>query len=193
MQDDFSPTVPNIEPAVDPIDERSFDAVHSHGRATAYRHSEDVRHFLVLLALRTGTRDLSQELRAALPVALGRVIAGLQSGHILIDYSPQYADRVDIPTMNHAHYMQALLYWTARLDCSMERLAEAHARLGKAPKVAHVQHMIEQIENEENLADTHMGSTHQEDDAPDELPRARGDRPPRRAGFRQNGFVGFLY
>ena len=99
------------------------------------------------------------DLQRALPLALEKVSQGVRSGMICLDYIPADARVVDIPVVSHPHYMQALMFWASRLDCTLERLVEAHARLGASPSIVNVSMVLAQIEREDAAPGTHFGST----------------------------------
>lgn len=124
-----------------------------------FRRSEVVRDALVLLALAGSNVALPNDLKQALPLALEKVSLGVKSGMICLDYVPSAARVVDIPVVSHPLYMQALIFWAARLDCTLERLVEAHARLGASPSVVNVSMVLAQIEREDAVPGTHFGST----------------------------------
>lgn len=124
-----------------------------------FRNSASVREALVLLALASSNVAMPADLQRALPLALEKVSQGVRSGMICLDYIPADARVVDIPVVSHPHYMQALMFWASRLDCTLERLVEAHARLGASPSIVNVSMVLAQIEREDAAPGTHFGST----------------------------------
>lgn len=128
--------------------------------AIHYSRSEAVRDLLAMAELAKNDAAMGTEERMAMRDAFGKVMDGLRSGRLTLDYQPA-ADgtTIDIPAVSHEHYMQALLYWCSRLKCTIPRLVDAYARLGARPTVEAMWAMVRRIEQEDAVAETAMAST----------------------------------
>lgn len=130
------------------------------GRETVpYARSEAVRELLVLLALSSSKVDMPKELGQAVAIAFGNVCHDLRHGLLALDYHPLDMGVMDIPSIDHPHYMQALLYWSNRADCTLDTLVDAHARLGSAPGVDSLLAAVKRISREALQGDSRTAST----------------------------------
>ena len=120
-----------------------------HQPAEPYSRSGAVRDWLVYTALVGNNMPLTANMRASQEDAFARVFEGVRRGAITLDYSPAEDAVVDIPPINHPHYMQAMLYWCVRLDCTISVLSEAYAQLGRAAPVQHLRMTTRRVRIEE--------------------------------------------
>lgn len=125
----------------------------------AYGASESVRELLVLLALSGSPLEKPAELERATAMAFANVCHDLWHGLILMDYQPFDPQTLDIPPIDHPHHMQALLYWSCELGCTLSGLAEAHAQLGSHPRVDAVRAAIKRMGTEASQGRTQAAST----------------------------------
>ena len=125
----------------------------------AYAASETVRELLVLLALSGSPLEKPAELERATAIAFGNVCHDIGHGLILMDYQPFDPQTLDIPPIDHPHHMQALLYWSCELGCTLSGLAEAHAQLGSHPRVAAVRAAMQRMDLEGSQGRTRTAST----------------------------------
>lgn len=125
-----------------------------------YTRSEAVRDLLALDQLEKSNASIGTDERMAMRDAFSKVMDGLRSGQLTLDYQPPEDGRtVDVPAASHEHYMQALLYWCSRLKCTIPRLVDAYSRLGARPTVEAMWAMVRRIEQEDAVAETAMAST----------------------------------
>lgn len=120
--------------------------------AVPYTQSRDVHELLVLLTLSGGSGDSNDEVQTAMDTALRNVIGQIADGLIELDYQPEDKQTVNIPAIDHPHYMQALLYWSTLLDCRPAQLADAYARLGSQASTESVAALVKVIGAEEAMA-----------------------------------------
>jgi hypothetical protein len=114
-----------------------------------YVNSDAVRQWLVLMALSgKNNSPMTEDLSMGEALAFNNVCAGVQSGQIELDYAPANGQTLDIPRMDHPLYMQALLYWSTQLRCTVQVLAETHATLGSLPSLEQACTAVRQIERE---------------------------------------------
>ncbi|RYX97015.1 MAG: hypothetical protein EOO28_04480 [Comamonadaceae bacterium] len=120
------------------------------GDCVHYRNSDTVLTWLVLFEV--------SKLHVVLPPALDHVLyvsftnasQALRDGKIRIDYTPPVPETTfDLPEAKHPMYMQALLYWCTKFDCTPEVLVDAHSRLGRSATVARAFLEINGIKREE--------------------------------------------
>ncbi len=123
-------------------------AVAAGDEAQAYGASEAVRELLVLLALSNSPLEKPAELEQATAMAFTNVCHDMKHGLVLLDYQPLDPQTLDIPPIAHPQHMQALLYWSCQLDCTLSGLAEAHAQLGSHPRVAAVRAAMQRMGSE---------------------------------------------
>lgn len=125
-----------------------------------YANSDLVRDWLVMSALAGSGVPMNTDLDNAFGLAFNRLVEGLQTGLVQLDYAPIDRETLDIPPADHPHYMQALLYWSSRLECTTSVLVEAHARLGRSPTAENAGIATRRIEKEERLLGTWQGNAH---------------------------------
>ena len=126
-------------------------------KSCRYANSELVRDWLVMAALASSGVPMSAGLHNDFALAFNRLVCGLQQGLVQLDYAPIDRTTLDIPPADHPHYMQALLYWSSRLECTPSVLVEAHARLGKSPTARNARLATRRIEKEDRLVGTWLG------------------------------------
>jgi hypothetical protein len=124
-----------------------------------YTRSEAVRQLLTLVALTNDNAKAHPDMHVAMRGAFDNVMEGLRTGHLVLDYLPGAGAKVEIPPVSDPHYMQALLYWCSRLQCTLPRLVEAYARLGSQPSVEAMWATLRRIEQEDAVAETALAST----------------------------------
>lgn len=129
------------------------------GPTLAYGASETVRELLVLLALSGSPLDRPDELERATAIAFANVCHDLSCGLVAMDYHPFDPQTLDIPPIDHAHHMQALLYWSCELGCSLTSLTEAYAQLGSYPRVEAVKAILQRIATEDAQRRTRPATT----------------------------------
>ena len=117
-----------------------------------YSRSQDVRDWLVHTALAANNIPLTPALRASHATAFKRVCESVRQGRVKLDYEPLHDEVVDIPPINHAHHMQAMLYWCVRLDCTLALLSEAYAQLGRGVALSQVAATVKRLDDEESPA-----------------------------------------
>jgi hypothetical protein len=78
----------------------------------------------------------------------------IRSGRLLLDYAPAHPDAVSLPGVDDMHYMQAVLYWSGRLDGPLPRVIEACARAGDGASLAIVAQTMARIELENRMSQT---------------------------------------
>ncbi|MEO6017712.1 MAG: hypothetical protein ABIP46_10675 [Polaromonas sp.] len=127
--------------------------------AVPYYSSEDIHQLLALLELPADGSPSGEELQQARDAAFSHVIALVRKGLIELDFQPFEHGTVDIPGIDHPHYMQALLYWSALLDCTPTQLVDAYARLGSMASAESVFGLLKSIRKEELLAATSVQPT----------------------------------
>jgi hypothetical protein len=127
--------------------------------AQAYGASEAVRELLVLLALSNSQLEKPAELEQATAMAFGNVCHDMKHGLVLLDYQPLDPQTLDIPPTDHPQHMQALLYWSCQLDCTLSGLAEAHAQLGSHPRVSAVRAVMQRMVSEASKVRMQAAST----------------------------------
>ncbi|RYX92053.1 MAG: hypothetical protein EOO28_23580 [Comamonadaceae bacterium] len=142
-----------------------------HAGAEPFTTSEQVREYLVLKALDSASA-IPADLSRAHDAAFAAVCDGIRAGKIIIDYQPEASGCVDMPAVDHPHYMQAVLYWCAELGCMPGKLVEAHARLGQFASRGLLVDMLGRIEVEEAQQSTNFNSTFSWRDAPRTIPLA---------------------
>ncbi len=133
--------------------------------AVPYGSSDDVRELLALLAVPVNGMELADELQRARDAAFSNVIAKIGQGLIELDYQPFEKGTVDIPAIDHPHYMQALLYWSTLLHCTPAQLVDVYARLGSLASAESVFGLLRRIREEELVA----GSTTEPTQRPQNL------------------------
>lgn len=117
-----------------------------------YSKSQAVRAWLVYTALASNNLPMRPDLRASQKYAFRRVFEGLRRGLITLDFAPADEAVVEIPPINHPHYMQAMLYWCVRLDCNLSVLSEAYAQLGRAAPFEQMRVAAKRVQGEEKRA-----------------------------------------
>ncbi len=113
------------------------------GPAPAYGASETVRELLVLLALSGSPLDRPDELERATSIAFGNVCHDISHGLVALGYRPFDLQTLDIPPIDHVHYMQALLY----------------AQLGSYPRIKAVKSTLQRIAAEDAQRRTRPATT----------------------------------
>lgn len=139
--------------------------------AEPFTTSEQVREYLVLKALDSASA-MPADLSRAHDAAFAAVCDAIRAGKILIDYQPEASGCVDMPAVDHPHYMQAVLYWCAEFGCMPGKLVEAHARLGQFASRGLLVDMLGRIDVEETQQSTNFNSTFSWRDAPRTIPMA---------------------
>ncbi|RYG12616.1 MAG: hypothetical protein EON92_07825 [Burkholderiales bacterium] len=134
------------------------------GDCVHYSDSDLALTWLVLFEVSTLHVALPPALEHVLEVAFQQVISALRADKIKIDYVPQSPQVLDLPNARSPLYMQALLYWCAKLDCSPHILVDAYSRLGRSSPVSQAFLMVSNLKQE------------------DENRRGRSTRGPDRAG-----------
>lgn len=129
------------------------------GPTLAYGASETVRELLVLLALSGSPLDRPDELERATAIAFTNVCHDISSGLVTMDYRPFEPQTLDIPPLGHVHHMQALLYWSCAMGCSLTSLTEAYAQLGSYPRVGAVKATLHRIATEDAQRRTRPATT----------------------------------
>ncbi|MES2279771.1 MAG: hypothetical protein V4573_04090 [Pseudomonadota bacterium] len=129
------------------------------GPALAYGASEAVREWLVLLALSGSPLEKPAELERATAMAFANVCHDVRQGLVLMDYQPFDPKTLDIPPIDHPEHMQALLYWSCTLGCTLSGLAEAHAQLGSHPRLDDVRAAMLRMSHEDAQGRTQAAST----------------------------------
>ncbi|RZJ16280.1 MAG: hypothetical protein EOO54_17265 [Haliea sp.] len=131
------------------------------GRAPAFQNPRKfannplVRQWLVLRAIQSsGVQMYGRSLQKDLDFAFAEVAGAMGRGVIDMDYRPANPAAVDIPPFGHPHHIQAMLYWSTRLRCTLPVLTEAHERLGKCPSFESAGITVRRIEKEERLTAT---------------------------------------
>lgn len=145
--------------------------------AVPYKLSRDVHELLVLLTLSGGSGDSTDEVQTAMDAALHNVIGQIASGLIELDYHPEDKQTVNIPAIDHPHYMQALLYWSTLLDCRPAQLADAYARLGRQASAESVAALVKVIATEETMAAATVNQTSRFAEAQSTLPTFANTTP----------------
>ncbi|MES2412875.1 MAG: hypothetical protein V4614_03685 [Pseudomonadota bacterium] len=116
-----------------------------------YANSELVRQWLVLLALSSGKLNVDDEFKQRLAQAFSRVREGVRSGQVALDYRPADNQTLDMPKVSHPYYMQAVLYWSTRLDCNPAVFAEMHSLLGTSPSFEDATSTARQIQRGDRI------------------------------------------
>lgn len=139
------------------------------GGCVHYSKSEPVLTWLVLSEVSNIPSELPEALQHVLESAFHRVARELREGRIELDYTPPSDFMLDIPAAQDPQYMQALLYWSTKFDCTPGVLVEAHARLGRLASVAHAFLTIAGIKEEDQRSDKECGTTFCPTDMPPTL------------------------
>ncbi|MDO9405564.1 MAG: hypothetical protein Q7T87_16140 [Polaromonas sp.] len=132
-------------------------------RKERFSSSQAVREWLVYQALASGNKPLPPSLRVMGPGAFERVCMLLRKGLLELDYKPDHLQIVHVPPINDPLYMQAMLYWSVRLKCTLPLLAEGYAQLGKYASFDQVQLKVRELQEEEKASKRWMrtdGHTH---------------------------------
>ncbi|RYX95816.1 MAG: hypothetical protein EOO28_10430 [Comamonadaceae bacterium] len=98
-----------------------------------FSNSEPVREWLVLRALDSFAKGEYKSDEHQIAAAYARMVDELKRGVLVLDYMPTNIYMLDIPAIGHPLYLQAMVYWSVHMDCSLEELSEVHAELGPRP------------------------------------------------------------
>ena len=100
-----------------------------------FHTSQNVRYWRVLRALETSAAgDYVTDARE-LADAFELVLKGVRDGRIKLSYSPASLLVFDIPPRHDPLYLQAMVFWCAKMRCSLEVLVDAHSTLGNSAPV----------------------------------------------------------
>ena len=117
--------------------------------SSSFSESDSVKEWQLMLAASASATPGNTPTPRQIADAFDRVAYGVRHGLISIDYVPADAVSMDIPHVGHPHYMQAMVYWCVRLDCTLTVLCEAHARLGRSPSITNAQSAVQRVAHEE--------------------------------------------
>lgn len=112
---------------------------------TRFSEHEDVRKLLVLRALASHAPHFAPRMDDELKQAMHRVVKAVREHRVSFDFRPTSPSRLNFPPLEDPLFMQALIYWCVRLDCGIEELVEAQARLGATPLVTQVEAALQVI------------------------------------------------
>lgn len=155
----------------------SRDGVGPAGSARHFSNSDAVRQWLVLRALAEDSEGRKAGTPAALCEAYDRMAYGFRHDLIAIDYTPADDITLDIPNIDDPTYLQALVYWSVRMNCTLATLSEAHALLGANPSVDNASKAVARLEHEASCLDNWLGTLQMADPSPATVPMFEATRP----------------
>ncbi|MDO9405582.1 MAG: hypothetical protein Q7T87_16230 [Polaromonas sp.] len=127
------------------------------GDCVHYSDSDLVLTWLVLFEVSSLHVALPPALEHVLDIAFKKVVKAFAEDRIKIDYVPKSTQTLDLPDARSPMYMQALLYWCAKLDCTPDVLFDAYARLGRSSPASKAYLMVSSLKKDHQ--DRRGGST----------------------------------
>ena len=154
------------------------DGVGPAGSARHYTNSDSVRQWLVLRALSGDAEGQKAASQQALDMAFDRMAYGFKHELIELDYSPADGVTLDIPNIDDPTYLQAMVFWSVRMNCTLSTLSEAHALLGSHPSVKNTCRAVARLEHDAASDDRWAGTLQVGTDTPPTIAMFESTRAP---------------
>ncbi|MDO9402604.1 MAG: hypothetical protein Q7T87_01080 [Polaromonas sp.] len=97
---------------------------------SSFRCSDIVRYWLVLCALDNHRAGDYVSNARHLEAVFALIIDGVRTGRITLDFRPESFVAFHLPARHDPQYIQALVYWCAKMKCPFEIMVVAHSQLG---------------------------------------------------------------